>query len=123
MFVDGTPIENRLYAVPLQNPNTVLTLPDDIETIERNAFDGIHAEYVIIPNGCKTIKSKAFANNPSLRMVVIPSSVQSIATDTFDGCSMGDLFLVVEADSNADRTLQGYYNLIKGNGSYVDYRD
>lgn len=65
----------------------VFTLPGDIQTIEANAFEGIAAETVVIPDGCKTIGSRAFANCSRLVEIVIPASVTRISNDAFSGCS------------------------------------
>ena len=56
--------------------------------IEAEAFSGIAAEAVIIPEGCLTIGSKAFADCPNLKYAQIPANT-SYAEDAFDGCREG----------------------------------
>lgn len=63
-----------------------LTLPADLETIGEEAFVGAVAKYVVIPDGCKTIESRAFANNAVLTHIYMPDGVETIATDAFDNC-------------------------------------
>jgi hypothetical protein len=62
----------------------VLTLPAVMRTIEDEAFAGIAAEQVTIPEGARSIGSRAFADCDSLLLVVIPASVTSIADDAFE---------------------------------------
>ena len=70
------------------------TLPEEIESIAPGTFEGIAARIVIIPDGCESIGSRAFANCRNLTQVYIPASVKSdedIAADAFAGC--GHLYL------------------------------
>lgn len=63
----------------------VLTLPDDLKTIEAEAFYGdTSVTEVILPEGLTTIGSKAFANS-NVKWIYIPASVTSIADDAFSG--------------------------------------
>ena len=62
-------------------------LPADLNTIEAEAFAGAAFEAVVIPEGCKTIGSRAFADCPNLVYVRIPAGVTNIAADAFEGCS------------------------------------
>lgn len=71
---------------------TVLDLPADLTVIEDGAFIGADAEMVIIPAGCTSIGSRAFADMPNLRYVQLPAGA-TVATDAFEGC---DVVEVVE---------------------------
>ena len=62
------------------------TLPGNLKVIEAEAFAGAAFEAVIIPDGCTTIGSRAFADCPNLLYVRIPASVTAIAEDAFEGC-------------------------------------
>ncbi|MBR4441842.1 MAG: leucine-rich repeat domain-containing protein, partial [Clostridia bacterium] len=64
---------------------TQLVLPAGLTAIEAEAFCGIAADSVVIPEGCTTIGSRAFADCADLIEIVIPASVTSIADDAFDG--------------------------------------
>ena len=75
--------------IPALKDMNTLRLPDGLETIESEAFIGIGHDAVIIPDGCREIGSKAFADCPNLIYVRIPLSVTSIAPDAFDGCAEG----------------------------------
>ena len=56
-----------------------------LKEIEDEAFMGLAVEGIIIPDGCTTIGSKAFADCPNLIYIKIPASVTSIADDAFEG--------------------------------------
>ena len=65
--------------------STVLQLPVPLREIEEEAFAGIAADIVVVPAGCISVGSRAFANCPNLKTVYIPSSA-SVASDVFVGC-------------------------------------
>ncbi len=62
-----------------------LILPEEVTTIETEAFAGNDSEAVIIPEGCGTIGARAFANSIKLIYVYIPSGI-TMAADAFSGC-------------------------------------
>ncbi len=64
---------------------SVLNLPADLTVVESGAFIGTDAEMVIIPAGCTSIGSRAFADMPNLRYVHVPAGA-SVAADAFAGC-------------------------------------
>ena len=61
-------------------------LPEDIRTIEQEAFAGSDTSIVEIPASAVpvTIESGAFANCRNLSRIYIPANVTSIAEDAFD---------------------------------------
>ncbi|MBQ6528594.1 MAG: leucine-rich repeat protein, partial [Clostridia bacterium] len=61
----------------------VLVIPSALQTIEEEAFRGISAEEVILPDGMKSIGAYAFAGNASLVIIHIPSTVTSIDDSAF----------------------------------------
>ena len=66
----------------------VLRLPENLTVIEEEAFTGSLCQAVILPDGCTTIGSRAFASCMELLYVFVPESVTSIASDAFDGCDL-----------------------------------
>ena len=78
-----------------------LVLPDDLKTIEREAFMGIDSTWVLIPDGCSAVADRAFADCPNLLAVTIPDTVTSIAGDPFEGCD-SSLVIITPAGSAAD---------------------
>lgn len=61
-----------------------LVLPDDLLTIDEEAFAGTGAVTVRVPSGVKTIRSRAFAECEHLKNVYLPASVSTIADDAFE---------------------------------------
>ena len=71
--------------IPALNAMNALTLPAATGIVEAEAFEGGAFQCVVIPDGCATIGSKAFADCPNLIYVCIPASVTSVAADAFAG--------------------------------------
>ena len=65
---------------------TKLTLPAALGTIEEEAFAGVTAQAVLIPDGCTAIGSRAFAGCENLIYIKVPAEAE-IAADAFEGCS------------------------------------
>lgn len=76
---------NNLRIEYLDAGTAILKLPSGLETIGSEAFVGISAAEVIIPDGVICISSRAFAVCCSLEYVFIPDSVTDIAEDAFEG--------------------------------------
>jgi len=65
---------------------TTLTLPGALSTVEEEAFLGAAVfGRVLAGDGLETIGSRAFAQMPALRQVILPASVKSVASDAFEG--------------------------------------
>lgn len=60
-------------------------LPDNISCIDSSAFENTDCEVVIIPEGCVSIESRAFANCKNLIYVRLPLTILTIADDAFIG--------------------------------------
>ena len=65
----------------------LMTLPADLTKIEAEAFAGVDASRIEIPDGCTSIGSRAFADCADLRYISIPDSVTEIAEDAFQNCN------------------------------------
>ena len=74
-------------------------LPADLTVIEDEAFLGVPLNQLNLPEGLSSIGSKAFAYT-GLKRVYIPSSVQHIEPDAFEGCDHLEPF--VNAGSYAE---------------------
>ena len=81
-FVDAI---RKLEDIPSLGAMSVLRLPAMLSAIETEAFEGAAFEAVIVPDGCTSIGSRAFASCPNLIYVKISASVTSIADDAFEG--------------------------------------
>ena len=90
-----------------------MTLPTALKVIEEEAFKGTKAQRIVIPSGCTTIGSQAFAFSDQLVRVVIPASVNTIAEDAFVGCE--SITIETTANSAAARfaSAQGFEVIIK----------
>lgn len=64
----------------------VFAVPDGVVTIEAEAFMGISAGIVVIPETCETIGYRAFANCENLMEVHILSEGTQIDPNAFEGC-------------------------------------
>ena len=83
----------------------VLRLPAQLGEIEVEAFEGVFARTVVIPDGTTSIGSRAFANCVNLKYVEIPDSVTSIAGDAFAG---SDVTFICNTGSPAYAYAQEY---------------
>ncbi|MBR1685391.1 MAG: Ig-like domain-containing protein, partial [Clostridia bacterium] len=84
---DGT-VRNATLIIHMDiSKLSTLSLPAALTEIDEEAFEGIAAERVVIPEGCISIGSRAFADADKLLAVQIPGSVSYIAEDAFSGCS------------------------------------
>ena len=70
----------------LEGDYITLYLPKSMKVIEEEAFAGITAELVILPEGCTAIEKKAFYACPNLKIVILPKSCTDIAPDAFERC-------------------------------------
>ena len=66
----------------------VLTLPTGLLVIEDEAFMGINASVVEVPEGVISIGNAAFADCANLSIVIIPSSVTTIDENAFNGSTI-----------------------------------
>lgn len=66
--------------------DSVLTIPYGTETIEEEAFAGVNAEIICLPNTCEMVGSRAFADNPNLKFLYMPASVWFESEDVLDNC-------------------------------------
>jgi len=79
-------------------------LPAELTTIKAEAFEGSIAEAFDIPAGCTSVGSRAFANCPNLKVLIIRSSSISIADDAlagnFEETGACRVTIISPADSN-----------------------
>lgn len=75
------------------------TLPAALKTIGEEAFYGIAAEAVMIPEGVEAIEARAFAAS-AVRWISLPASLTRIADDAFPAPD-GSLFLAADEGTYA----------------------
>ncbi len=83
-----------------------LTLPNNLKTIEEEAFAGVAAEKIVIPSGVTTIGSNAFTGCSNLIELVLPAGITSFAADALG--TSGPVFVYGQAGSY----LEDYANTI-----------
>lgn len=79
--------------------DTMLILPKSTTKVKAQAFRGISAESIRIPEGCVAIEPYAFADCQALTSVVILGNDTGIAALAFDGCD--DLTIIAPEGSKA----------------------
>lgn len=86
LYIGEAPSDERITG-------DTLRIPANVKDIEAESFMKTNAQIAIIPEGCKTIGAKAFANSPRLEEVEIPESVTDLDETAFEGCSMLRVFV------------------------------
>ena len=77
-YMGDSPIDLSQYQV--------LYLPQGIESIEAEAFEGVTAEIVVLPEGVIRIGSRAFADCENLLYLIAPVGTELIVADNaFEG--------------------------------------
>ena len=108
---DGCPLTSpiisgsRFFFMPT-NYSGAYTIPDYINTISNNAFNGCTGlTSVIIPDAVTTIGSTTFQGCTSLTSVIIPDAVTTIQANAFNGCTslatvtLGDAVATIGTDA------------------------
>lgn len=67
------------------------TLPAALTAVEAEAFEGIAASVVDVPESCTSIGDRAFSSCPNLTQIRIPANC-ILGEDVFDGCAMVVVF-------------------------------
>lgn len=76
---------STLVRYPESRTDAHYTVPDGVEVIAPNAFEGNHALIrVTLPQSVRVIGDQAFAYCPSLRVVDMPSTLESLGEAAFD---------------------------------------
>lgn len=97
---------NKTVTITVTKPTTMI-LPTALKTIEENAFDGIAAQRVIIPEGVTAIGDEAFANSSNLLMIVIPDSVKTFGQNIFAGSPQVTIYCPSGADAETYAAAHG----------------
>ena len=97
-YADSTTASVTVVQRPDIHADRILTLPAAVAVIEEEAFAGSAMEEIILPEGCRTIGERAFADCGALRMVYMPDSITDIAGNAFEGC---DVIFLCESKNTA----------------------
>ena len=89
--LSGMSVSNTTYIQNFINPPSAVTelvLPNDIETLNTNAFSGCtNLTSITMSNNVQTIGNNAFSACINLTSITIPDSVTTIGTDVFFNCN------------------------------------
>jgi hypothetical protein len=94
---DGDVVISAVLSYAFSTPD--FTLPAFLTTVEEEAFEGIAASVVDIPESCVSIGAHAFRNCPNLTQIRIPDGC-TLGTDVFDSCEM--VYVYGTAGSSAE---------------------
>ena len=85
------------------------TLPAALTTVEEEAFEGIAASVVDVPESCVSIGDRAFKDCPNLTQIHIPANCV-LSADVFDGCTM--VYVFGAAGSSAEAYCSTHANCV-----------
>jgi len=71
-----------LFSAPRRAKLANLLLPEGLERINKDAFNGVKVNKIVLPHGLKTIESQAFIDS-TLTQIYIPDSVEFIGDSAF----------------------------------------
>ena len=78
------PVSTNVEVEMIPEPDFIL--PDDLTAIEEEAFMGIDATVILVPENCTSIAARAFADCQKLKYVVVSDlEAIDIAEDALDG--------------------------------------
>lgn len=80
------------YTRGIINDDNIINIPDtykgkQVLSISESAFKNSDVEVINLPNGLKSIKTKAFLNAKNLKKIEIPSTVEEIRGSAFENCT------------------------------------
>lgn len=81
---------------------TLIELPAELTGLGSEALLGHGGEVLEISENCTSIGSRAFAEAPNLKYVIIPGGVSGISNDAFDDCPTGMVALVMRGSYAAE---------------------
>ena len=66
---------------------TSIALPESLETLDGNAFEGCkNAKAIYLGKNLKKISKGAFANCQSVEVIYLPEALEEMGTNVFEGC-------------------------------------
>jgi len=80
------------YTRGITNDNNIVNIPEkykgkQVLSISESAFKNSDVEFVNLPEGLESIKTKAFLNSNKLKEIEIPSTVKEIRGSAFEYCT------------------------------------
>lgn len=105
----ASPVTITVTAKPIAFADPDFTLPAAMTTVEAEAFEGIAASAVYIPDTCDYIDDYAFRNCPNLTMIRIPADC-GIGWKVFEGCPW--VYVFGTPGSDAERYCEYFDNCV-----------
>lgn len=99
-------LEGNEYIAPLVDAPIVI-VPEAVEGLGEEAYMSSGVVCVRLPDGCKYLGSRAFAQCTSLQVIEIPASVMDIADNAFEGSP--NVTIVTTNDSYAEKYAEQYH--------------
>ena len=100
--------EMRMIVMPTYGTPD-FTLPAFLTEVDEEAFAGIAATVVYIPDGCVVLGNRAFEGCASLEQIRIPAGC-ALGEDVFDGC--GTVFMFGTRGSPAEAYCLSHANCV-----------
>ncbi len=91
----------------------VICIPERVKIVSGGAFYGVKVKTVILPDDVETIETNAFKNCKNLQAIYLPSSVKIIGKDAFAGCKKLEIYCESEPQ-------EGWINLPDEEKTYYD---
>ena len=99
-------MKNRTSACTVTVYESDFVLPTDLTEIEEEAFEGIDAGFVYVPDNCEKIGAHAFRDS-NIRQIRIPADCE-IGDDILAGCE--DVMVFGTAGSEAEQYARDHGN-------------
>ena len=123
LVTDSTEIVSNLALTVRWSEPTRMTLPENLNAIEEEAFAGTAPNVVIIPNGVTSIGSRAFADNQELYSMVVYSRSLTIADDSFANCPNMTVYGYQDSEVNTYCSARGIPFRALDDTSYISSDD
>ncbi len=110
LIYDGLAAYGKIYLVAFAPKDiTEYAIPEEVTIINEYAFADTELEYVIIPDGVKTIELHAFSRCRNLKSVVIGRGVTEIDSFAFEYCEYLECICLKSTTPPRVRDLFEYY--------------
>ena len=82
----------KLIQYAIGKKETIFTVPNGVEVVEKSAFSSAKLLEIILPEGLLTLESNAFGYS-SLETIVLPSSLKTIKAWAFDHTNLTSIVI------------------------------
>lgn len=104
--------KGHVTLVSYNGSDSIVRVPDIVNEIADNAFEGCSAEIIELPDEVEKIGESAFCDCKNLKGVTLPYSMKSIGKRAFSGCeSLTDIEIPEDIEVIGDKTFEGCTSL------------